>query len=306
MQGPEPWFQRPWGVLLALVLLAPVGIALLWTGRHFERPARIGLTVASAIWFAFAAVRGAALRRTEGAAPQAARVEKEAARAERDAARAGKDAAGQAARVEKAAAPPSVDAAPPDPCEPRRHRGRSEPQYVGLAGFVGGDVDPDADRLPEGPWHAPILKQVGPTRWAPSGATLEHKTPVVVLEQDLHHTSHGFYRGALLVRTEDGRTAHIAPDDFVESAYWTCDAARAHRFYEPFVARLVGLARAVDRDGLWVDVPADTRVLCGVTSASNDLYAKDGQIPCLTWRQWKLRFGGGGLLYDAAQLEIVY
>jgi len=48
---PRPWYRKRGWVLALLLFVPPLGIALLWWGQHFQRQVRIGLTVASALFF---------------------------------------------------------------------------------------------------------------------------------------------------------------------------------------------------------------------------------------------------------------
>jgi hypothetical protein len=52
-----PWYRKPGWVLALLLFVPPVGIALLWWGRHFSEKVRIGLTIASALFFLVAITR---------------------------------------------------------------------------------------------------------------------------------------------------------------------------------------------------------------------------------------------------------
>jgi hypothetical protein len=47
------WYHRKWVVVLSLIILAPVGIALLWSGSRFRRSIKVGLTVVACSWFLF-------------------------------------------------------------------------------------------------------------------------------------------------------------------------------------------------------------------------------------------------------------
>jgi hypothetical protein len=53
----RPWYRRPGWVLVLLLFVPPLGIALLWWGRHFSEKVRIGLTIASALFFLVAMTR---------------------------------------------------------------------------------------------------------------------------------------------------------------------------------------------------------------------------------------------------------
>ena len=45
------WYYKKWFVLLMLIVLPPIGIALLWAGSKFKKASKIGLTIAFGLWF---------------------------------------------------------------------------------------------------------------------------------------------------------------------------------------------------------------------------------------------------------------
>ncbi|HEX2691106.1 MAG TPA: hypothetical protein VHN14_31040 [Kofleriaceae bacterium] len=51
VQDSLPWYHRRGWAFALLFFFPPLGIALLWWGQHLQRNMRIGLTVASALFF---------------------------------------------------------------------------------------------------------------------------------------------------------------------------------------------------------------------------------------------------------------
>ena len=102
-------------------------------------------------------------------------------------------------------------------------------QFVGMTGYVAVAYDsylyPTTDAPYENDWFSGSWKATTYEKdkqvWNASG-TIEHKTPVVVVDQDLvsEHNS-GKYRGHLLVeRISDGQQFYISVTDFVIQPYW--------------------------------------------------------------------------------------
>lgn len=50
--------KKKWFAILMLVLIAPIGIALIWTNKHFEKKTNVILTTVFTIWFVIVVVSG--------------------------------------------------------------------------------------------------------------------------------------------------------------------------------------------------------------------------------------------------------
>lgn len=114
-----------------------------------------------------------------------------------------------------------------DPCTIEvKQEGRSEPEYVGLQGYVIESYPGDYyDALPSCPWGVPLLEQVGPDLWKEGSETLPHKTSVIVLEQHLKRESFGRYSGFLVVKSlEDSSEYRVDHHNFAPTVYWNCPA----------------------------------------------------------------------------------
>lgn len=102
--------------------------------------------------------------------------------------------------------------------------GRSEPEYVGLIGYVATEDGYSIDNVPieEWVWEIPTYTQ-DKQFWVESGK-IEHKTEVLVLEQYLEHKRYGYYSGMLLVERQDTKEQiYINVADFVTHPYWAMD-----------------------------------------------------------------------------------
>lgn len=128
-----------------------------------------------------------------------------------------------APKVEQPAAP--VAKQPTTPIAGRGLVGRSEPQYVGVSGFVAVWIDQDAALMKEQnytdtPWQVPTYSTDG-QKWYPNSETVSHKEPVAVLEQTLTYDGHSSYNGYLKVkRLADNAEFFINVRNFVTEPYW--------------------------------------------------------------------------------------
>lgn len=102
--------------------------------------------------------------------------------------------------------------------------GRSEPQYIGITGFVAIRDGYSIDDTPieEWVWEVPIYEK-DKQFWVNCGS-VSHKTEVLVLEQYLEHRGYGHYDGTLFVeRTDTKEQFYINVWDFVTYPYWLMD-----------------------------------------------------------------------------------
>ncbi|MFR6521068.1 MAG: hypothetical protein ACLUPZ_03310 [Lachnospiraceae bacterium] len=113
--------------------------------------------------------------------------------------------------------------------------GREEPQYVGLYGYTAltsyeaekESVDPsNAEQLGTTPlttpWYVPTYTKIDADHYQES-VSLEHKTIVKVISQDLTHDGWGVYSGYLDVNVVGDQTATVYTIDvsnFITNAYW--------------------------------------------------------------------------------------
>lgn len=103
--------------------------------------------------------------------------------------------------------------------------GRSEPNYVGLNGFVAVWNDEQEYLMTNlnytyTPWQVPTYTQDNQF-WVKSDETIDHKTPIIVREQNLTYDGHSAYSGYLKVeRIGDGRQFFINVRNFVVEPYW--------------------------------------------------------------------------------------
>lgn len=164
--------------------------------------------------------------------------------------------------------------------------GRSEPEYVGIIGYVaireGYLMDVAIEDLA---WIVPTYEQ--DKQFWNETSNVEHKTEVLVKEQILEHQGYGRYSGYLLVeRTDTKEQFYIDVKDFVTNPYWlNADTEEAVRIGD-FIAEFKQLSDyyPVDKDGEKVELKDGTLVLATGTTGT---------------------YGGNGPDNDTNQIEVV-
>ncbi|MBQ8136268.1 MAG: hypothetical protein IJ174_02435 [Clostridia bacterium] len=106
--------------------------------------------------------------------------------------------------------------------------GRSEPQYVGIIGYVvvstseEYDISRARDFTNEELWKVPTYIPDKQFWNQDDDVYIPHKTEVVVREQLIHHSRYGSYPGYLLVeQLDNGNQYYINVINFVTKPYWT-------------------------------------------------------------------------------------
>lgn len=103
--------------------------------------------------------------------------------------------------------------------------GRSEPKYEGLYGYAVVDRKFEyGENYKNTPWKIPIYKNIDADHFEECGS-IEHKTIVKVLSQNLKHEGWGFYSGYLTVCLADNFDVEYIIDvkNFITKDYWNYD-----------------------------------------------------------------------------------
>lgn len=189
--------------------------------------------------------------------------------------------------------------------------GRSEPNYKNIIGYVSiyGYTDLDYDTLPEAPWTVTTYEK--DKQFYVENGTVEHKTEVIVIEQELKHRSHGFYEGYLLVeRLDNKKQFYINVSDFITNPYWENDL-------EDFSSDGTCLAEfnqtsdyyPVDIDNDKVELNDGMKVLI---IGRTGLYGGDApdsdthSIEAMVYKEWEYGYGGVKVFFNAQDLSIIY
>lgn len=194
----------------------------------------------------------------------------------------------------------------------RSDSGRSEPQYVGHSGYLAfyGTFSGDDDSCLEAPWEIPTFLQ-DKQFWNEVG-TVEHKTEVRVLWQELTHEGWGNYSGILLVeRIDNGEQLYVDVSNFITKPYWTFSELREAALVGEYLAEFHQKSNyyPVDRSNEKVQIKEGAIVLVnGVTGT----YGRNGPnknthpIEALVFQKWKYGYGGVSVFFAEEDLEIIY
>ena len=191
--------------------------------------------------------------------------------------------------------------------------GRSEPQYVGVIGYVAqyrteayNKIEESKDFRDESVWVVPTYER-DKQFWNEVGS-LPHKTEVVVREQILAHEGYGAYSGYLLVeRTDDKSQYYINVMNFITKPYWTYQTdltAAALVGYYIAEYKQVSDYYPVSSGGKKADLKDGTIVLVkGKAGLSRYVHPSETDIEAVVWKK-----GGGGSTYyfNHEDLSIIY
>ncbi len=184
--------------------------------------------------------------------------------------------------------------------------GRSEPQYENITGYVASYDDEEYSIEPN--WQIPIYQK--DKQFYEECGKIAHKTKVLVLEQELEHSSHGFYKGYLLVKDIDTEnTFYINVKNFINTPYW--------EYTDLYEAALVGEYIAefnqksdyypVNKNGKKVELPDGMKVLVtGKTGLMRDVDDDTHPIEATVYKEWEYGYGGVTVYFTAEDLSIVY
>lgn len=147
------------------------------------------------------------------------------------------------------------------------------PDYVGLIGFAALPNDSEVNRFSlyeKAFWTVPVFKTAAEGHAA--DGYLAHKTPVVVIGQELAEDGSGRYTGFLdVIRLDSGDHCAIGADAFVTAAYWTMNVGSMPEYgYSIAVYRESPGAGPRDENGKSFAIRDGTRVLIPCRGACPD------------------------------------
>lgn len=190
-----------------------------------------------------------------------------------------------------------------------------EPDYIGVIGYAAvyenQRLDKSAD-FTKTPWKIPVY-QKDKQFWQENG-TIDHKTMIVVLEQQLEKLSNSSYntryKGYLhIIRLDTNESCYIDVTNFVTSEYWTTDLSSAieqgyciatFKQVSDFYPITHGGDKAELDDGMKVLLPAaGTHYYSSPDKANNP-------IPGIVFKDWKYGFGGVFVFFNLADLSPCY
>jgi len=188
---------------------------------------------------------------------------------------------------------------------------RSEPQYVGISGYVvvGYKQESDLERsesFTETPWSIPTISVL-------NNKSLNHKTEVTVTAQDLKDEGWGRYTGKLTVEIADTKEkAIIDVNNFITKPYWTYDDLEEAADVGFYIAEYNNKSSKypVDRNNRKVILENGTKVLVvGLTGSYTGSEKPDqtkNPIEAIVYKEWAYGYGGVEVFFNPKDLTIIY
>lgn len=186
------------------------------------------------------------------------------------------------------------------------NNGREEPMYNGTSGYVVLYPETSFDYTEscfETPWLIPIYEK-DEQSWNETG-TIEHKTSVTVLDQELKHEGWGAYSGYLLVSNKDtGEQFYINVHNFVTKPYWDFDNLEDAASVGYYIAEFNQISDfCPESRGDKVELDNGTKVL--VTGRSRGYNTSD-TVEATVFKEWSLGYGGVTIDFNPDDLTIIY
>lgn len=140
-----------------------------------------------------------------------------------------------------------------------------EPDYRGVVGYMSLQTSWDVSRFntfTQTPWLLPVYEQDGDS-WKVSSDAIKHKTPVLVVDQQLREgKGHKFVGYLKVVRLDIHRMVWIDVTQFVTMPYWTLELSEAVQYgYCIAVYRDNSRYEPMDRKGHRGTLPNGLRIL---------------------------------------------
>lgn len=184
--------------------------------------------------------------------------------------------------------------------------GRSEPQYENIIGYVASYKSEESSIEPN--WQVPIYQK--DKQFYEEIGKIAHKTKVLVLEQELEHSHHGYYTGYLLVKdiaTE--QIFYISVYNFITVPYWEYTDLLEATFVGEYIAEFNQKSDyyPVDKGGDKVELTDGMIVLVtGKTGTMRDVDNDTHPIEAVVYKEWKYGYGGVMVYFAVEDLSIVY
>lgn len=141
--------------------------------------------------------------------------------------------------------------------------------------------------------------------------TIEHKTPVTVISQELQHEGYGNYSGHLLVETVEGGDLFIDVKNFITVPYWDSenivDAVSTGNCIAEY--NQASDYYPVNKNNQKVEIADGTLVLA---VGKNGHYGKNGpdannnSVEAIVYKEWEYGYGGVSVFFNPRDLTIVY
>ena len=189
----------------------------------------------------------------------------------------------------------------------RSDSGRNEPEYKGITGYVAlydhSNIK-NSDDCFNTPWLIPTYEK-DKQFWVESGS-VEHKTEVTVLEQELNHDGWGIYSGYLLVsRVDTGEQFYIDVKNFITRPYWTFDNPEDAADVGYYIAEFNQVSDYYPESSNGkVELSDQTKVL--VTGRSHGDNARGYVVEAIVFKEWSEGYGGVSVIFDPSDLTIIY
>lgn len=193
--------------------------------------------------------------------------------------------------------------------------GREEPSYKNIFGYIVVGYNEESslyrsDSYINTPWMIPTYEK--DKQFYVENGTVEHKTEIVVLEQELEHDGYGAYSGYLLVKKIDSDDQfYINVNNFITKSYWSYNDVNSAISIGYCIAEYHQISDyyPVNKSNKKVELTDGFKVLL---VGKTGLYGGDGpdhntnSIEAIVFKEWEYGYGGVSVFFNPQDLSIVY
>ena len=187
--------------------------------------------------------------------------------------------------------------------------GRSEPNYVGMYGYVAPYYSTEYKMLFNNtPWQISTYGKIDYDHYEINGQ-LEHKTVVKVLSQDLKHEGWGRYSGYLTVTIPNDTTEYlINVTNFITNNYWDFSSVVDATKYGHFIAEYsqVSDKLPVEVDNDIFEIPQGAKVLVVGKTGSYGGGKVDDDLRQIEAKYYDSNGGEYRVFFNEDNLKIIY
>ena len=192
---------------------------------------------------------------------------------------------------------------------------KSEPDYVGDLGYAAVYEDQKLEKNSDfgtTPWTIPVY-QKDKQFWQEAG-TIDHKTEVVVIEQELEMPTRKYTTSRCsgylhIIRMDTGESCWLNVENFVTSTYWENELTYAQekgyciatfKQVSDYYPVTQGNEKCELDDGTLVLLPMKSKISASSPDKNNN------PVVGIVFKEWKYGFGGVNVFFNESDLTLTY
>lgn len=186
--------------------------------------------------------------------------------------------------------------------------GREQPDYKNVIGYVSVGYNEETllesnNSFSETPWKIPIYDKID-GKYVETGS-VDHKTEIIVISQDLEHEEYSNYSGFLLVENIDNNEQfYINVNNFITKNYWSLFSLEDAASFGYFIAEYHQTSKysPITSSNQTVTINDGTTVLV----IRNSSRASNNSLEAIVFKEWENGYGGISIFFNKDDLSLIY